>query len=710
MKNKVTQTLRTYDNVVLYIGFLAVAAFLAASRGCTQEFLTVVLYPFMIPVFLNIVMLVFSARRGANGRILLLVLIMLTLAGLMRAVYWTSYPDLYEGANLPVWDYFLTQIVIFAVMLIYPMQTQIKNKRVYEILSGRKFTLAMAVLIAVMYGMLLLFGVSYGGAKAWISVGGYLVQLTEPIKLLFIICLAAMMSRDEKTPLAILFYLVNAALMGVVVSELGTALVMTFVFFIFLFIFPQKKGVYFWLGVSAFVLMILMVMILRAVSSEYEYAMKQSDPRVFAARFTGTLYDYAMSTPEDVVTMDILREMVDNSLTSMKTEEQAELGRAFHSISKQITDGQLKLSDFADARDSEIWIQVAGVIDEKTEDGVGPETAKAVTAKIEKYPAVAAIARLCENPGFRSAYITRFCSSDYYITDTLYRSAAPGFWHSVNRKLWMGAYAKFIQRIVLPNEALSARFGFTSEVPYQLDQAQSAMRVGGLTGANRHEFYYIPVMESDMIFAEMVSLYGFGMGFFVILLYMILFREGMKETVKLKGKPFHRGLVLGITLMIFIQALIIIAGNLSLFPLTGITLPFIADGSLSMLVFGVMIGILLAASYVPIREDILPAGSADTMTKEDLKSLPGGLISTIRGNLWNRQHRDKKKRRNKQQDKTQKKMPEDETDTGGFPVDTAPPEEGTVSDTDKSDFPDNGKQGGGPDQNKKKQTKYTDWN
>ena len=710
MKNKVTQTLRTYDNVVLYIGFLAVAAFLAASRGCTQEFLTVVLYPFMIPVFLNIVMLVFSARRGANGRILLLVLIMLTLAGLMRAVYWTSYPDLYEGANLPVWDYFLTQIVIFAVMLTYPMQTQIKNKRVYEILSGRKFTLAMAVLIAVMYGMLLLFGVSYGGAKAWISVGGYLVQLTEPIKLLFIICLAAMMSRDEKTPLAILFYLVNAALMGVVVSELGTALVMTFVFFIFLFIFPQKKGVYFWLGVSAFVLMILMVMILRAVSSEYEYAMKQSDPRVFAARFTGTLYDYAMSTPEDVVTMDILREMVDNSLTSMKTEEQAELGRAFHSISKQITDGQLKLSDFADARDSEIWIQVAGVIDEKTEDGVGPETAKAVTAKIEKYPAVAAIARLCENPGFRSAYITRFCSSDYYITDTLYRSAAPGFWHSVNRKLWMGAYAKFIQRIVLPNEALSARFGFTSEVPYQLDQAQSAMRVGGLTGANRHEFYYIPVMESDMIFAEMVSLYGFGMGFFVILLYMILFREGMKETVKLKGKPFHRGLVLGITLMIFIQALIIIAGNLSLFPLTGITLPFIADGSLSMLVFGVMIGILLAASYVPIREDILPAGSADTMTKEDLKSLPGGLISTIRGNLWNRQHRDKKKLRNKQQDKTQKKMPEDETDTGGFPVDTAPPEEGTVSDTDKSDLPDNGKQGGGPDQNKKKQTKYTDWN
>lgn len=273
----------------------------------------------------------------------------------------------------------------------------------------------------------------------------------------------------------------------------------------------------------------------------------------------------------------------------------------------------------------------------------------------------------------------------------------------------MGAYAKFIQRIVLPNEALSARFGFTSEVPYQLDRAQSAMQVGGLTGAGRHEFYYVPVMESDLIFAEMVSLYGFGMGFFVILLYMILFREGMKETVKLEGKPFHRGLVLGITLMIFIQALIIIAGNLSLFPLTGITLPFIADGSLSMLVFGVMIGILLAASYIPIREEKMAAAGSGRMTKEDLKTLPEGLLYTIRGNLWNRQHREKKKgRKTGRWQEEAEEMPDDEPE--GAAEESLPQEEETAAEPDKGKGSAHRGQDGRPDQQQKKKTKYTDWN
>ena len=711
MKKTLAQTLRTYGNVWLYIGFLAVAVFLAASRGCTQEFLTVVLYPFMIPVFLSIVMLIFCARRGANGRILLLILIMLNLAALMRASFWTSYPSLYEGGKLPVLDYFLTQIVIFAVMLIYPVQTQIKGKRVYEIMSSRKFPLAMAVLIMILYAVLLTIGYEEDGVRAWLQVGGSYIQLTEIIRLLFIICLAAMMSRDEKSPLALLFYLLNAFLMGAVISEFGTVLVMTFVFVIFLFIFPQKRGFYFVLGILAFAAMVILVLILRIADKEYEYALKQSDPQVFAAAFTGTLYDFAMSTPEDTVTMDILRNMVDKSLGSMETEEQAKHGRAFHSISQQIADGELGLSDFAEVKESELWKEVVGVVGEKTEKGIGPETAKVLTSKIEKYPAAAAIARLCQSSVFRNAYITQFCRSSYYITDTLYKSAAPGFWHGVNRNLFMGAYGKFIDRVVIPNKALSARFGFTSFTHDQLNEAKSAMQVGGLTGADRHEFYYVPVMASDMIFTEMVSLYGFGMGFFVILLYMILFREGMKETVKLEGKPFHRGLVLGITLMIFIQALIIIAGNLSLFPLTGITLPFIADGSLSMLVFGVMIGILLAASYIPIREEKMAAAGSGRMTKEDLKTLPEGLLYTIRGNLWNRQHREKKKgRKTGRWQEEAEEMPDDEPEPEGAAEESLPQEEETAAEPDKGKGSARRGQDGRPDQQQKKKTKYTDWN
>ena len=420
MIKTVLQTLRRFENVWLYIGFLIVAGFLAASRGCSQEFFTVLFFPAMIPVLLSVVMLLFCAYRGANGRILLLVLIMLALAGLMRAVFWTSYPELFEGSKLTIPDYLLVQIVMFAVMLIYPMRTSWKNQRIFEILAGRKCTLAMLILIAVMYALLLLSGDSYSGVRAWFTIGGFSIQLTEFIKLLFIICLAAMMSRDEKAPLAILFYIVNAVLMGAVISEFGTVMVMTFVFIFFLFIFPQKKGLYFVVSLIALLIVVAAMGFLRMSSREYDYALEKSDPRVFAAKFAGTLYDYAMDTPEDVVTMDILGEMVNKSLSAMDTEKQAEFGRAFHSISNQIADGQLKLSDFAEARDSDILEKVSEIVDAKKENGIGPETAAALTKVIEKYPAVSALARLCEDDGFRTSYIMQFCREEFYSTGMLY--------------------------------------------------------------------------------------------------------------------------------------------------------------------------------------------------------------------------------------------------------------------------------------------------
>lgn len=640
MKKTVLQSLRRYENIWLYIGFLMIAGFLALSRGCSQEFFAILTYPAMLPVLISIVMLFVCARIGANGRILLLVLIMLALAGLMRAVFWTSYPDLFEGQGLLIWDYFIVQIIMLAVMVFYPMRTSWKNKRVYEILADRKLTWVMLGLIAVMYAMLLLSGSAYGGVRAWFTVGRVSIQLTEIIKLLFIICLAAMMSRDERAPLAILFYIVNAVLMGAVISEFGTVLVMTFVFIFFLFIFPQKKGLYFAVSLIVLLLLILAFGFLRISSREYDYALKKSDPRVFAAKFAGTLYDYAMATPEDVVTMDILGEMVNKSLAAMDTEKQAEFGRAFHSISSQIADGQLKLSDFGEARDSNILEQVAEIVDAGKEDGIGPKTVQSLTKTIEKYPAVAALARLCEDDGFRNAYIMQFCREEFYSTGLLYRSAPSGFWHDLGRK-GMGPYSKIVERIVLPNEALCNYFGFKSEVPFQLSAAQSAMQVGGIGGAGKHEFYYVPVMESDMIYSEMVSIYGFGMGGFVILLYMILFREGMKVSIALRGKPFHRGLALGITLMIFVQALIIIAGNLSLFPLTGITLPFIADGTLSMWIFAFMAGILLAVSYVPIVEEKAAKGTGQGAWK----AVFGRVRGMAKGPLGTRFHRQRERMR-----------------------------------------------------------------
>ncbi|MBA3851873.1 MAG: FtsW/RodA/SpoVE family cell cycle protein, partial [Chloroflexi bacterium] len=59
---------------------------------------------------------------------------------------------------------------------------------------------------------------------------------------------------------------------------------------------------------------------------------------------------------------------------------------------------------------------------------------------------------------------------------------------------------------------------------------------------------------------------------------------------------FRALLATGLTLVIVIQAALIIGGNLKLVPLTGITLPFVSYGGSSLLANAIIIGLLLALS------------------------------------------------------------------------------------------------------------------
>jgi cell division protein FtsW (lipid II flippase) len=59
---------------------------------------------------------------------------------------------------------------------------------------------------------------------------------------------------------------------------------------------------------------------------------------------------------------------------------------------------------------------------------------------------------------------------------------------------------------------------------------------------------------------------------------------------------FRAILATGLALIVGVQAFIIAAGNLKLIPLTGITLPFISYGGSSLLVNGIVVGLLLALS------------------------------------------------------------------------------------------------------------------
>lgn len=124
-----------------------------------------------------------------------------------------------------------------------------------------------------------------------------------------------------------------------------------------------------------------------------------------------------------------------------------------------------------------------------------------------------------------------------------------------------------------------------------------AVSSGGLfgSGIGYGQSYRIPEVQSDFNFACICEEMGLLGGITVLLCYAIIISRCL--VIAAHTDNIHKKtLVVGIGLMIGLQAAIIIAGNLSAIPLTGITLPFISYGGSSMIATFSMIGIALNIS------------------------------------------------------------------------------------------------------------------
>jgi cell division protein FtsW (lipid II flippase) len=105
----------------------------------------------------------------------------------------------------------------------------------------------------------------------------------------------------------------------------------------------------------------------------------------------------------------------------------------------------------------------------------------------------------------------------------------------------------------------------------------------------------IPEIHTDFPFAALGEELGL-IGVLAILgLYLVVIERGLRIAAS-AGDDFRSLLAAGLALVIGVQAFIIAAGNLKLIPLTGITLPFISYGGSSLLVNGIVVGLLLALS------------------------------------------------------------------------------------------------------------------
>jgi cell division protein FtsW len=136
---------------------------------------------------------------------------------------------------------------------------------------------------------------------------------------------------------------------------------------------------------------------------------------------------------------------------------------------------------------------------------------------------------------------------------------------------------------------------------YQTNQAKIAISTGGLFGkapGRSTQRNMLPQSNSDFIFAIIIEEYGLVLGAFpLILAYMILLFRAITIAKKCET-AFPAFLVLGLTVMIVIQAMLNMLVAVGLFPVTGQTLPMVSWGRTSVLVISFSIGAILSVSRV----------------------------------------------------------------------------------------------------------------
>jgi cell division protein FtsW len=150
------------------------------------------------------------------------------------------------------------------------------------------------------------------------------------------------------------------------------------------------------------------------------------------------------------------------------------------------------------------------------------------------------------------------------------------------------------------------------DADYQSNQAKIAISTGGLFGkapGKSTQRNMLPQSNSDFIFAIIIEEYGLLFGAIpLILAYMVLLFRGIIIIRKCET-AFPAYLVIGLIIMITIQAIINMLVAVGLFPVTGQTLPMVSWGRTSVIVISFSIGAILSVSRVVnarIRKEELP--------------------------------------------------------------------------------------------------------
>ncbi|HWZ65800.1 MAG TPA: putative peptidoglycan glycosyltransferase FtsW [Patescibacteria group bacterium] len=134
---------------------------------------------------------------------------------------------------------------------------------------------------------------------------------------------------------------------------------------------------------------------------------------------------------------------------------------------------------------------------------------------------------------------------------------------------------------------------------YQINQALIAIGSGGITGKGLGQgvqaFGYLPEAANDSIFAVVAESLGFIGIVLILIIFAMLFLR-LLRVMDYAGSDYHRILMAGIFGWIFTHTVVNIGAMLGVFPLTGVTLPFLSFGGTSLLFIMAALGLAFQIS------------------------------------------------------------------------------------------------------------------
>jgi len=126
--------------------------------------------------------------------------------------------------------------------------------------------------------------------------------------------------------------------------------------------------------------------------------------------------------------------------------------------------------------------------------------------------------------------------------------------------------------------------------------AIQAIQIGGVTGVgpgNGLKKYILPNAYDDYVFASIVEEYGLAGAIVIMILYLTFFYRCIVIAQACR-KTFAIVTILGLGLLISLQAFLHIFVNTGIFPVTGQTLPLISNGGTSIVILSCAVGVILS--------------------------------------------------------------------------------------------------------------------